>query len=75
MRTFLLIAVIAAFATPAYAQFGDKPGGKAEQEKAEQAKQRAREDEAYKKSLTRIPDREREQKSDPWGGVRPGSTK
>ncbi len=76
MRTVTIIAIVTALATPLYAQgnFGGEkkgpPGAKTEQEKAEEAKQRKLEDKAYRDSLSRIPDREREKKPDPWGNVR-----
>ena len=77
MKTFTIIAVVAALTSPVYAQgFGNnpqssgKPGAKSDQEKAEEAKQRKLEDKAYKDSLSRIPDREKEKKVDPWGNVR-----
>jgi len=77
MKTFTIVAVVAALtSSPVYAQFNNnpqnsgKPGMKSDQEKAEEAKQRKLEDKAYKDSLTRIPDREKEKKVDPWGNVR-----
>ena len=77
MKTFTIVAVVAALASPVYAQGlnnnpqnSGKPGMKSDQEKAEEAKQRKLEDKAYKDSLSRIPDREKEKKVDPWGNVR-----
>ncbi len=76
MRTLTIVAIVAALATPAYAQnnFGGGASGgmkpKSEQEKAQEAKQRKLEDKAYRDSLSRIPDKEREKKSDPWGNMR-----
>jgi hypothetical protein len=71
MRTITIIALMTALATPLYAQnmpSGMKP--KTDQERAQEAKERAAEDKAYRNSLTRIPDREREKKPDPWGNMR-----
>lgn len=78
MKTFTIIAIVTALTSPAYAQgFGNnpqnssgKPGVKSDQQRAEEAKQRKIEDKAYKDSLSRIPDREKEKKVDPWGNVR-----
>lgn len=70
--------MMAALAMPvqAYAQFGNaipsKGGAKTEQEKEQDRKQQIIDDKAYKDSLSRIPDRDKEKKTkpDPWGNVR-----
>ena len=76
MKIFTIVAIVAALTSPVYAQFNNnpqssgKPGAKSDQERAEEAKQRKVEDKAYKDSLSRIPNREKEKKVDPWGNVR-----
>ena len=78
MRAFRIVAAIVVLMVPfhAQAQFGNsgssKPGVKTEQERAIEQKQQIIDDKAYKDSLSRIPDREKEKKAkpDPWGGVR-----
>ena len=74
MRVFLLVALVAMLAAPAYAQ--DTPHinlapevvTKSPEEKAAEAER----DKAYKESLRKIPDAK--SASDPWGGVRSADT-
>ena len=48
-----------------------KPGVKSDLERAEEAKRLKEEEKAYRDSLSRIPEREKEKKkADPWGNVR-----
>ena len=59
----------------AYAQLGNtpsKPGAKSDQEREQERKQQIIDDKAYKDSLSRIPDRDKDKKTktDPWGNVR-----
>ena len=77
MRASRIIVAIVVLMVPfqAQAQFGNapaKPGAKTEQERAAEQRQQIIDDKAYKDSLSRIPDREKEKKGkpDPWGGVR-----
>ena len=74
MRTFIIAAIIAALAVPAYAQMGhSKGGGKLgqksnEQIAAEQQKKKNEED-AYKDALKKIPDQP-DKRKDPWANTR-----
>jgi len=74
MRTFVIAAIIAVLAVPAYAQSKGgapnmpNPNVKTPEQKAADEKQRVLDEKAHKDSLSRIPDRE--QKYDPWGKVR-----
>jgi hypothetical protein len=74
-RTLIIMAVIAAallMQMPSlHAQHGSPPSGLSEKEKARLQEKRAFEkdtDEAYKSTLSKIPDVK--QKVDPWGSMR-----
>ena len=73
MRILHLGAVAAVLLMPPYAlaQHSSPPSGPSDKEKAKTQEKRAREketDEAYKSTLTKIPDAK--QKVDPWGSMR-----
>ena len=74
MRTFVIAAIIAVLAVPAFAQGKgaspnfSNPSVKTPEQKAADEKQRILDEKAHKDSLSRIPDKE--QKFDPWGKVR-----
>jgi hypothetical protein len=78
VKTLRIVATMVALTVPvqAFAQFGNgdpsKPGAKTEQQKEQERRQQIIDDKAYKDSLSRIPDREKEKKvkDDPWGKVR-----
>jgi hypothetical protein len=75
MRKTVLALVIAAMATPAFAQMGTGMGpnlaGEGRKLKTDQDIKREQETEAgYKSGLNRIPDAKKTGKADPWGEVR-----
>jgi hypothetical protein len=75
MRKTVLALVIAAMATPAFAQLGTGMGPNLAAEgrkvKTDQDIKREQETEAgYKSGLNRIPDARKTGKADPWGEVR-----
>jgi hypothetical protein len=80
MRKTVLALVIAAMATPAFAQMSDgslRPNlaGGSTKLKTDQDVKREQETEAgYKSGLSKIPDAKNSGKADPWGGVRGTST-
>jgi len=69
MRYTVLALVIAAMATPAYAQFSPNLAAGANRPKSDvEVKQEQERETGYKSGLSRIPDAKG--KTDPWGGVR-----
>jgi hypothetical protein len=69
MRNTVLALVIAAMATPAYAQFSPNLAGGANKLKTdEEVKQEKEREAGYRSGISKIPDAKG--KSDPWGGVR-----
>jgi hypothetical protein len=69
VRNIVLALVIAALATPAYAQFNPNMAGQDVKLKTDVEVKQEREREAgYKSGVSKIPDGK--SKSDPWSGVR-----
>jgi len=69
MRYTVLALVIAALATPAYAQFTSNLAGGASHPKTDvEVKQEQERESGYRSGVSKIPDAKG--KSDPWGGVR-----
>jgi hypothetical protein len=75
LRSFSIVVVAAVLLmqpSHTYAQHGSPPSGPSEKEKAKAQEKRAFEkdtDEAYKSTLSRIPDA-KQPKADPWGSIR-----
>ena len=68
----MVAAVLLMQASYAHAQHGSSPSGPSEKEKAKAQEKRALQkdtDEAYKSTLSRIPDA-KQPKVDPWGSMR-----
>jgi hypothetical protein len=69
MRNTVLALVIAAMATPAYAQFSPNLAGGANRLKTDvEVKQEKEREAGYRSGVSKIPDAKG--KTDPWGGVR-----
>ncbi len=69
MRHIVLALVIAAMATPAYAQLSPNlAGGSAKLKSEADVKQEKDRENAYRSGVSKIPDAKA--KSDPWSGVR-----
>ena len=70
MRRLAIVTIIAALATPAFAQdtAGSNKHHRAAKKTTEQSRVRA-DDKDYKAALDRLP----QQKYDPWGAARPNS--
>ena len=69
MRRTVLAVVIAAMATPGYAQFSPNLAGGASKPKTDvEVKQEQEREAGYKSGISKIPDAKG--KSDPWSGVR-----
>lgn len=68
LRNTVLALVIAALATPAYAQFNLSGGGRVNPKTDAEAKQEQERESGYRSGVSKIPDAKG--KSDPWAGVR-----
>jgi len=72
LRNTVLALVIAALATPAYAQFSPNLAGGGGKLKTDvEVKQEQERESGYRSGVSRIPDARG--KSDPWAGVRGGA--
>jgi hypothetical protein len=73
VRNIVLALVIAALATPAYAQFAPNlaGGGRSNPKTEEQVRQEKEREAGYRSGVSKIPDAKG--KSDPWAGVRSAS--
>ena len=74
IRTFMIAAIIAVLAVPAYAQMGHSKGGgklgqKSDEQKAAEQQKKDNDENAYKDALKKIPDQSVKEK-DPWANIR-----
>jgi hypothetical protein len=68
LRNLVLALVIAALATPAYAQFNLAGSGRSNPKTDVEIKQEQEREAGYRSGVSKIPDSKG--KSDPWAGVR-----